>query len=118
MFNIIIAGGRDFNDYELLKEKVDFYLTNIPKECIQIISGMASGADTLGYKYAIERGYPCIKFPAKWDIHGKAAGHIRNKAMAEHADALIAFWDGKSRGTQDMIDIAKEKIIMHRIVYY
>ena len=118
MFNIIIAGGRNFNDYELLKEKVDFYLTNITKECIQIISGMASGADTLGYKYAIERGYPCIKFPAKWDIHGKAAGHIRNKAMAEHADALIAFWDGRSRGTKNMIDIAKEKNIMHRIVYY
>lgn len=118
MFNVIVAGGRDFNDYELLKKSANFLLQNIPEECIQIISGMASGADTLGYKYAIECGYPCLKFPAKWDIHGKAAGHIRNKAMAEYADALIAFWDGKSRGTKDMIDIAKQKNIMYRIVYY
>lgn len=118
MFNVIIAGGRDFKDYELLKEKVDFYLTNIPEECIQIISGMASGADTLGYKYAVERGYPCIQFPAKWDIHGKAAGHIRNEEMSRHADTLIAFWDGKSRGTKDMIDIAKAKTIMYRVISY
>ena len=59
-----------------------------------------------------------MEFPADWDKHGKSAGYKRNLEMAENADALIAFWDGESRGTKHMIDIAKEKNLLTRIIRY
>lgn len=62
------------------------------------------GADLLGKKWAILNGVPIKNFPADWDKYGKAAGPIRNAQMAEYADYLIAFWDGKSRGTKNMIE--------------
>ncbi|MEB5480951.1 DUF2493 domain-containing protein [Shouchella clausii] len=109
MFKVIVAGSRDFNDYMLLKRKLDAALRNRASEGIEIVSGKARGADTLGEQYAKERGYAIKEFPADWETHGKAAGHIRNRLMAEYADALVAFWDGKSRGTENMIENAKKK---------
>lgn len=116
IFKVIIAGGRDFNNYELLKEKVDFLLQN--KGEIEIVSGAARGADKLGERYAKEKGYPINSHPANWDLYGKSAGYIRNKEMAKYANALIAFWDGKSKGTNHMINLAKECGIFVRVVYY
>jgi hypothetical protein len=100
---IIIAGSRTYNDYELLKRVCDETLSLIT----EIVSGTANGADKLGERYAKEKGYPIKQFPADWNKYGKSAGYIRNKQMAEYADALIAFWDGKSKGTKHMIDLAK-----------
>lgn len=71
----------------------------------EIVSGGAYGVDWLGEKYAKKAGLPVRVFPAAWDAYGKGAGYIRNKQMAEYADALIAVWDGKSKGTQHMIKI-------------
>lgn len=102
---VIIAGGRDFSDYEVLRERCDFFLKT--KSNIEIVSGAAKGADSLGERYANERGYSLTKFPADWDTHGKSAGYIRNAKMAAYADALIAFWDGKSKGTKNMIEIMR-----------
>jgi hypothetical protein len=121
---VIIAGGRDFNNYQLLKEKVDFYLWG--KHDIHILSGKQVtekdgekyGADYLGEKYAEEKGYPVIPFPADWDTFGKSAGPIRNEAMAKSADALIAFWDGQSRGTKNMIFLARVHKLKIRVVNY
>lgn len=119
IFRIIIAGGRDFNDYNLLKEKVDNLISEKRKtHQIYILSGKARGADSLGEKYANENGLNIVEFPADWDKHGKSAGYKRNLEMAENADALIAFWDGDSRGTKHMIDIAKEKNLPTRIIKY
>lgn len=101
-YRVIIAGGRGFNDYELLRERCDFFLKT--KQNIQIVSGTARGADKLGEQYAKERGYQLALFPADWDTHGKSGGAIRNADMAKYADALIAFWDGSSRGTKHMIE--------------
>ena len=70
---------------------------------IMILSGGASGADLMGEQYAADRGYTVQRYPAQWNIFGKRAGLIRNRLMAENADALIAFWDGRSKGTQNMI---------------
>lgn len=99
----IIAGGRDFTDYELLKKQVNHY--RFYKGLItEIVSGCAKGADYLGEQYALENGIPLKYFPADWDTHGRAAGPIRNKQMADYADALIVVWDGSSRGTKNMID--------------
>lgn len=105
MFRVIIAGGRDFNDYDMLVKTMDMVLQNITDE-IQVVCGMASGADTLGERYAKERGYKIAYFPADWKKYGRAAGFNRNQEMAKNADALVAFWDGKSKGTKHMIDIA------------
>lgn len=70
----------------------------------EVVSGMAAGADTLGGKWAFDRGIPIAKFPASWKEHGKAAGPIRNKEMAMYANALIVFiWPG-SRGSQNMLE--------------
>lgn len=106
MFKVIVAGSRTFNDYGLLKRKLDFALRNKADEGITIVSGAARGADKLGERYAKELGYEIDSYPAKWDEYGKSAGYIRNKEMAQNADALMAFWDGKSRGTKHMIDLA------------
>lgn len=119
IFRIIIAGGRDFNDYNLLKKKVNNLISEKRKtHQIYIVSGKARGADSLGEKYANENGLNIMEFPADWDKHGKSAGYKRNLEMAENADALIAFWDGESRGTKHMIDIAKEKNLLTRIIRY
>lgn len=98
----IIAGCRDFTDYRLLKEKVDYYRKT--HEITEIVCGMAQGADNLGMLYATDNNITITKFPADWDKHGKAAGPIRNREMAYYADVLIAVWDGKSKGTKNMID--------------
>lgn len=73
-----------------------------------IISGCARGADRLGELVAEVFDIPCERYPADWKRYGKGAGYIRNKEMAKNADALIALWDGESKGTQHMIKIAKE----------
>ncbi len=118
-FRVIIAGGRDFNDYALLKDKCDSILANrIPSHHIIIVSGAARGADSLGEKYAAERGFAVERFPADWVRDGKAAGVIRNAQMADNADALIAFWDGTSRGTKHMIDTALAKGLAVRVIKY
>jgi hypothetical protein len=103
---VIIAGSREFNDYELLKTKCNEI---IKEEKVEILSGTARGADTLGEKYCIENGHLLRKYPADWDRYGKSAGYKRNQLMADNADTLIAFWDGNSRGTRNMIDISRKK---------
>lgn len=117
---VIIAGGRDFNNYELLKKKCDYYLSTAIKngDKIIIVSGTAKGADTLGERYAKERGFGIERHPANWEQYGKKAGYLRNAEMTDVADALIAFWDEKSRGTGHMINLAKERKLLIRIVNY
>lgn len=77
-YKVIIAGCRDFDNYELLKEKCDYFLQDEKKEDVVIISGHASGADALGERYAQERGSLLETYPADWKVHGRAAGPIRN----------------------------------------
>lgn len=122
---VIIAGGRDFNDYDLLVEKVDYFLSTAISQGYKIIivSGTAKGADKLGEQYAKEKGYEIAYFPADWAANGKRAGYLRNQEMAKYAKeqghgALIAFWDEKSKGTKHMIDIAKKDNLHIRVVNY
>lgn len=113
---VIIAGGRDFDNYFLLCQKVDKILSRQSE--IEIISGTAKGADKLGERYAEERGYKIKRFPADWGTFGNAAGYRRNEEMGEYADALIVFWNRKSKGTKHMIDIAIKQDLMIRIIIY
>lgn len=117
MFRVIISGGRDFNNYEGLAQVMDRLLVNVTDE-IQIVCGMARGADRLGERYAKERGYSIRYFEADWDEHGRAAGYIRNEEMAKNADALVAFWDGQSKGTRHMIETAQRYKLDIRVKRY
>ena len=116
-FKVIIAGSRNFCRYKLLQEKCDLVLAN-KAPCVTILCGMARGADLLGKRYAEEKGYGVLPYPAEWDKHGRSAGYLRNKKMAENADALIAFWDGQSRGTEHMINLACKRNLEVRVFRY
>jgi uncharacterized protein YozE (UPF0346 family) len=111
MYKVIIAGTREFDDYEKFKKFVtSIFDDNIfPEhdEKIQIISRNANGVDKLGERYAKEYGYDLLLYPANWDKYGKKAGPIRNTEMVKIADCLIAVWDGQSKGTKDIINKAK-----------
>jgi len=104
---LIVAGSREFNDYDLLKKSIQENFQRYEVE--EIVSGTARGADTLGEQFAKEYSIPVKQFPANWDLYGKSAGYRRNAEMANYADALIAFWNGESKGTMHMINLAKEK---------
>lgn len=116
VMKIIIAGGRDFKDYNQLCEVCDHILAQFKN--VSLVSGTARGADILGERYAKEHGYKVDRFPADWDKHGKRAGYLRNKQMAEHSDGLIAFWDNKSKGTKNMISEANKEALMIVVSYY
>lgn len=113
---VIIAGSRTFDDYPKLKKKLDSILKN--QKDITIISGTASGADRLGERYADENHHKLEKYPAMWDIFGKSAGYKRNEEMGSIADSCVVFWDGKSKGTKHMIDIAKKNKLKLRIIMF
>lgn len=115
-FQVIIAGGRDFSDYDLLCRKCDQFFIN--KAPTAIISGMARGADCWGVQYAREHGIPVLEFPANWRVLGKRAGMMRNLQMLEVADAVVAFWDGKSKGTHHMIRETQKRGLPLRVVQY
>ncbi len=121
MQRIIIAGSRTFTDYELLERTMDAFiqseLERDPDPGVEIISGMAKGADQLGLKYAEIRGYPVRSFPAKWEL-GRGAGPQRNREMAAAANACVVFWDGVSKGTANMIKLAQDKKLTTRVVRY
>lgn len=112
-YNIIIAGSRDFTDYDIVKSFLkNFLLSKQTTDKPTIICGMARGADMQGYRLAKEFKLPLKEFPADWHNYGKRAGYIRNEQMAKYAQehgngVLFAFWDGKSKGTKWMIELAK-----------
>lgn len=100
-YKTIIAGSRDFTDFELLESAISDYLDY---EISEVVCGMARGADMLGRKWAAKNGIPVAEFPAQWDLYGRSAGYKRNEKMASYADRALCFWDGKSRGTKHMIE--------------
>lgn len=114
---LIIAGSRNFTDYKKLCQICDHILQD--QTNVEIVSGAYyKGADKLGEQYAKEHNYPIKQFPADWARYRKAAGPKRNEEMAIYADALIAFWDGKSKGTKYMIDLANSNGLKVWIVSY
>jgi hypothetical protein len=118
MLKVIIAGSRGFNYYELLERLLDMYLQRYSPEQIEIVSGGARGADRLGERYARSRGMALKVMPADWNTYGRSAGYRRNEEMAQYATHCIVFWDGASRGTGHMIDLANQYNLALRIVRY
>lgn len=110
---VIIAGSRTLNNMKYLdiatttafnswisKDQDNFKYYMNP----EIVSGGAQGIDFCAELYAKKHNFNFKEFLAEWDVHGKSAGYVRNHAMAQYADALIAIWDGKSKGTLNMIN--------------
>jgi hypothetical protein len=118
LFKLIVAGSRSFCDYELLNYKLTFLLKNKTRNDVEIVSGGAKGADSLGEKFAKEKGYNVRVFRADWKKYGRKAGLIRNVEMGKYADALVAFWDGISTGTAHMIDFANKNNLIVRVIYF
>lgn len=133
MKKVIIAGSRSFNDYTLLKTELD----KLFSEPFIVVSGGAKGADSLGEIYAQEKGYPIERYLAKWNdlsvkncvikhnsygAYNAMAGHNRNQEMLnavlnnEDSGCVVAFWDGYSKGTQNMINISKKAGLFVNIV--
>ncbi|MDV3002466.1 MAG: hypothetical protein N5P05_004121 (plasmid) [Chroococcopsis gigantea SAG 12.99] len=113
---IVIAGSREFSDYNLLQTKLDSLL--IKAEDVEIVSGCAIGADKLGERYARERGYKLTQFPANWQLHGKKAGYLRNVEMAQYATHAVLFWNGVSMGTAHMINLCEKYKLNYRVVKF
>lgn len=110
----IIAGGRDVTQYSILRDAV----ANCGFKVTEVVCGLARGADYLGQVYAAAQDIPIHYYPADWDRFGKAAGYIRNKVMADNAEAAIVLWDGKSKGSEHMIRRATGKglkVYVHRV---
>ncbi len=104
---VIIAGSRQVDDYKLVVEAVK----RSGYKITEVVCGMATGIDRQGEVWARANNIPVTEMPANWYQYGKAAGPIRNRQMAEYADAAVIIWDGKSRGTRNMINemIRKKK---------
>lgn len=118
-FKLIVAGGRDFTDYELMSRHL-FKLSNgdLAHSEISIVSGMAPGADTLALEFAQQHEVEVYSFYADWQNHPRSGGMIRNRQMAIFADGLLAFWDQKSRGTKNMIETMRQKGKPVYVIYY
>lgn len=115
-FRVIIAGSRSFSDYGILRSRCNFLFSQKKPTCI--LCGEARGADLLGRRYAEEHGIPVVSYPANWKVYGNRAGYIRNEKMAANADALVAFWDGRSSGTAHMIQLAREYGLSVRVIRF
>lgn len=98
---VAVIGSRNIKDfdaaYKLMCEK-------LPKNCSEIVSGGALGADTLAEKYAKENDIHLTVFLPEFEKYGKAAPLIRNTKIIEYADIVYAFWDMKSPGTAKALD--------------
>lgn len=121
MFVVIVAGSRSFSDMSLMYNKLDYYLQNQDK--ILIVHGGANGADKCAAMCAKERGIKTKVFLPDWDKYGKKAGILRNIEMFEYASQFqnrgcVVFWDGKSKGTKNGIELAEKYNVPLRIVEF
>lgn len=118
--SVIVAGGRDYGrqpgQVEALYRDLDRLHTKHAQ--LEIVSGMARGADRLGYQWAKARDMPIACFPADWERLGKSAGFVRNQFMAWYSTHLMAYWDGRSAGTQHMIKTAETAGLARRVRGY
>jgi len=112
---IIIAGSRLFDSREILFNTMDDIMDRY--NITEIVSGTAKSTDSIGEQYAYENSLKISKFPTEWDLYGNGAGNKRNEEMARYATIAVIFWDGKSRGSKNMIE-TMNKMGKHVIVKY
>lgn len=117
---IITAGGREFKNSNMFYDAINKFIADhrLEEHEFEVVSGDARGADAMGKQMAIDHKLVLHLYPAQWHRLGKRAGYDRNVQMVQNADALIAFWDGESRGTAHMIDIAKNRDLIVVVIRY
>jgi len=120
---LAIVGGRDFNDEFLMAEHIAMFMAAYTNEelkppDVKVISGGAKGADSLGERFAKIYQVPVTVYKPNWKEYGRSAGFIRNQIIVDNCDMVLAFWDGRSRGTHDTINKAKKAKKPTFIVYY
>ena len=107
-YRVIVAGSRRFADYARMCADLD-YLLSARFPDVEIVSGGAPGADALGERYARQHGLACRVVRADWRTYGRAAGPLRNVAMAALADAAVVYWCPGSRGSASMVRAAQQR---------
>lgn len=116
MYLVAIGGSRTFNDYELLKEKCLYYLKGKMSDYkVGILVGDEEGADKLALQFAKEYGLEYMVFP-RYEEDGDI--YARNTKIAGFANVMIAFWDGKSEGTCNLINAMERMNKPYRIVSF
>ena len=99
----LVCGSRDIKDGPFIFHALD--ALNPWPTCI--LSGMARGPDKIAAAWAKHRGVPLEPYPADWARYGTYAGFRRNLEMLEKAERVVAFWDGKSKGTEHTVKHAR-----------
>jgi SLOG family YspA-like protein len=100
---VIIAGSRTIADYALLVQTMEEASLEGIVPTIVLSGACPTGVDALGERWAKERNIRVERFGADWRKFGRSAGPRRNSEMVERAEALVALWDGASRGTADVV---------------
>lgn len=106
---VSIIGSRSFNNYEQLSQELDRFAQSEGQPITEIVSGGATGADTLAKRYARERGIPLRVFLPDYAAHGRVAPLIRNQAIIDACTVVVAFWDGRSKGTAHSLRLARRR---------
>lgn len=110
----VVAGSRSITERRTVWSGLDLLFCHTAPTAV--VSGLADGPDTFGLWWAVHHGYRVEEYPAEWSRYGRSAGYRRNETMAQVSDAVIAFYDGISRGTRHMIDLARQYNRITRIV--
>ncbi len=115
---ILVCGSRTWTDGGRIAENLLRLVVNQSVPLCTVIHGGARGADMLAGVAALKLGLDMRVFPADWKRYGRAAGAIRNQQMLDEGkpDIVLAFWDGKSRGTMDMVNRARKAHVEVRLV--
>jgi len=101
---LAVVGSRSFRDFDLLEKTLKKVCSDYVVD--SFVSGGAVGADSMGLMFAKDNNIPSDVYFPDWE-QGRHAGFIRNTKIAEEADILVAFWDGRSNGTKDVIGKAE-----------
>ena len=115
-YHVLVSGSLSFDDSRLLRDTLDRLLAG--KERVSIVTGGAKGAESLGERYAQERGHTVKRSLAVWALYGRGAKVIRNTRLVEEADCAVFFWDGKSKAVAELIEKAEAKGIPVEVVRY
>jgi len=106
---VAIIGSRNWssNDTGVIRQRVLELKAKYSEVApLTILSGGAKGVDTIAVHMAEMLDVPFKVYKADWDKFGKSAGFVRNAKLVQEAQKVIAYWDGKSKGTKHTIDLA------------
>lgn len=109
--NVMVCGSREWGDYSAVRDR----LARLERNDV-ILHGCAWGADACADDAASELGLTVRPFPPNAARPSPRRYHERNDAMLNEADLVLAFWDGKSRGTGSVIKKAEKRGIPVEVV--